>query len=358
MKPVKKVVAKNLGNATNLSYIVREGNIDINLNGHYVCVYMLDKLGNYSYIYGLHNIFDDYFKNNLKINDIHHYASNIAFTGKSISYEWFDNTHVPTFFKTIIIPLSSENGKVSSLLCIINTLDEVFVNNSNNMILAEKTGQSFLRVIMQAREEEKRLLTSAIHDQLGNFSVRTNALIEILKEDIIAKSSKDALKSLQDLQTAVKESVHAMKEIITSLRPLQLDAVGLNAAIKELLEKVIQAETLKIKYSYKIKDKTVLSKNTKLVLYRTVQEALSNTVKHAAAKQFTVKLTEDESYVYLTVKDDGKGFKPQAHRSVKNLGLVGMKENIASVKGTMKLTSKLGKGTEILVRCPKFNYER
>ncbi len=355
MKSTKKDALRIKQNS--IPYVVKEGAIDLDLTGRYVCIYTLDKAGNYSYIYGLHNIFDKYFKENIKTNDIHRYASDTAFSGKSVSYEWFDSTYVPTFFHTLVIPLSNEEGEVSSLLFIISQLDEVFVHK-DKMILAERTGQSFFRIIMQAREEEKRLVTSAIHDQLGNFSIRTNALIEILKEDITKNSLNEALKSLGDLEQAVKESVRSMKEIITSLRPLQLDTVGLDASIKELLEKISQTETIKIKYSYKIKDKTVLSKNTKLVLYRVVQEALSNTVKYAKAKNLTVELKEDKSYLYLCVKDDGKGFKPQAHRSVKSLGLEGMKENIASIKGTMKLTSELGKGTAIFVRCPKFNYER
>ncbi|MBO7605848.1 MAG: hypothetical protein J6S61_05250, partial [Elusimicrobiaceae bacterium] len=74
------------------------------------------------------------------------------------------------------------------------------------------------------------------------------------------------------------------------------------------------------------------------------------------ATELMVEFKEDDLYLYLTVKDNGKGFKPQAHRSIKSLGLEGMKENIASLKGTMKLTSKLGKGTTISVKCPKFNY--
>ena len=357
MRSTKKVTAKGVKSPKIMPYVVKEGDINMNLTGRYICAYMLDKAGNYSYIYGLRSIFDEYFKKNLKIDDIHRYARDIAFTGKSISYEWFANTPVPTFFRTIVIPLSNENGKVAFLLFLINVLDEMFVGKSN-MILAEKTGQSFVRIIMQAREEEKRLVTSAIHDQLGNFSIRTNALIEILRDDISTKSSEEALKSLRELQLAVQESVRSMKEIITALRPLQLDSVGLDASLRELLEKASQTEKIKIKYSYKIKDKTILSKNTKLILYRIVQEALSNTVKHAKAANFSVELKEDKSYLYLTVKDDGKGFKPQAHRSVKSLGLEGMKENIASLKGTMKLTSKLGKGTTIYVICPKFNYAR
>ena len=357
MKSVKKLTAKDIDPINSALYIVKEGVVDINLTGRYVSAYMLDQAGNYSFIYGLRSIFDDTFKKNLKVNNIHRYARDLAFSGKSISYEWFENTPAPTFFRTIVIPLSNETGKVSSLLCIINTLEEISVG-TKNMILAEKTGQSFVRIIMDAREEEKRLIASAIHDQLGNFSIRTNALIEILRDDIKEKSAQEALKSLQDLQKAVQESVHAMKEIITSLRPLQLEAVGLDASLRDLLEKVSQTETIKIKYDYKVNEKTVLSKNTKLILYRAVQEALSNTVKHAQAKHFSVELEEDKLNIYLTLKDDGKGFKPQAHKSVKSLGLEGMKENIASLKGTMKLTSKLGQGTTISIKCPKFNYER
>lgn len=354
---IKRSSVTRKKSSNTVPYVLKEGFVDLNLAGHYVCVYILDEFGNYSYIYGLRNIFNDHFKKSIKTNDVHKYARDIAFAGKSVSYEWFDSSSVPTFFHTVIIPLSDNRNKISSLLFIISTLDELVVRH-DNMILAEKTGQSFVRVIMQAREEEKRLVTSAIHDQLGNFSVRTNALIEILKEDIIAKKSKEAIKSLQLLQKAVQESVHSMKEIITSLRPLQIDSVGLDAAIRELLDKISQTSTIKIKYSYKIKNKTVLSQNTKLILYRTVQEALSNTIKHANAKESIIDIKEDKSYIYLTVKDDGKGFKPQAHRSIKSLGLEGMKENIASIKGTMKLTSKLGQGTTISVICPKFNYAR
>ena len=357
MESRKEVAVRKKNFLNKVSYVVKEDPVGINLKGHYICVYTLDKFGNYSYICGSRDIFYIHFKENIKTNDVHRYASETAFTGKTVSYKWFDSSSVPIFFHTIIMPFNDETGKISSLLFVISILDEMFVRR-NNMIVAEKTGQSFVRIIMQARENEKRLITSAIHDQLGNFSIRTHALIEILKEDIAKKSSKEALKSLHALELAVQESVHSMKEIITVMRPLQLDSVGLDASIKELLEKVSETEKIKIKYSYKIKDKTLLSKNTKLVLYRVVQEALSNTVKYAEAETFTVELKEDKSYLYLTVKDDGKGFKPQAHRSVKSLGLEGMKENIASLKGTMKLTSKLGKGTTISVRCPKFNYER
>ena len=197
MKLVRKTAVKN-SSADMVSCVIKEGSIDLNLTGHYVCVYMLDRQGNYSYIYGLRTIFDDYFKQNIKNNNIHRYAADTAFTGKSVSYEWFESGPVPTFFRTIVMPLSDEKGKVSSLLFVINALDELFVRH-DNMILAEKTGQSFVHIIMQAREKEKRLVTSAIHDQLGNFSIRTNALIEILKEDILKKGAKEALKSLSDL---------------------------------------------------------------------------------------------------------------------------------------------------------------
>lgn len=344
--------------ASYIPYIVKEGAVELALAGRYVCVYMRDRKGKYSYIYGSKKIFNSYFKRNIKSNDIHKYAFEMAFEGKRVSYDWFENEPMPTFFNTVVIPLSDGKGKISSLLFIMKTLDELLVRHNNNMVVAEKTGNSFVRIIMQAREEEKRLLTSAIHDQLGNFSIRTNALIELLKEDIATKTKKEALNTLLDLQNAVKESVISMKEIITSLRPLQLDAVGLNSALKELLDKISQTETIKIKYSYKIKENTLLSKNTQLVLYRVVQEALSNTVKYAQARTLTVELKEDKSFLYLNIKDDGKGFVPQVHRSVKNLGLAGMKENIESLKGTMKLKTKLGQGTTISVKCPKFNYSR
>ncbi|MCR5504528.1 MAG: sensor histidine kinase [Elusimicrobiaceae bacterium] len=340
------------------SYILREGETDISLSGRYICVYTCDKLGNYSYLYDVSDTFSAYFKENMKKNEIHKNAATVAFTGKKVSYDWFDNENFPTFFNTLIIPLSNKNGKVSSLLFVVKALDDLLVRKNNKMIVAEKAGQSFVQVIMRAREEEKRLVSSAIHDQLGNFSIRTNALLELLEADILTKTPKETIKTLRDLQKTLRETVHSMKEIIASLRPPQLETVGLNASIKELLEKISKTTDLKIKYSYKIKEKTVLSPNTKLILYRAVQEALSNTVKYAQAQNFTVELKEDSTSLYLTIKDDGKGFTPQVHKSVKSLGLAGMKENIVSLKGTIKLISKLGSGTTIKIKCPKFQYIR
>ncbi len=344
--------------ASRVPYTLKEGSAEITLSGRYVCVYMCDKAGNYSYVYGSRNIFDNYFKKNLKTNSVHDSARNTAFSGKRISYDWFENITFPVFFNTIAIPLTDDKGKINTVLFVIKMLDELSVNQNKSIVVAEKAGQSFVRVIMQAREEEKRLITSAIHDQLGNLSVRINALIELLKEDIKEKSKKDVLNTLSSLQDSFKDSVSAMKEIITSLRPPQLDTVGLNLSIQDLLDKTAKTAKIKIKYSYKIQDKTILTDTVKLVLYRTVQEALSNTVKYAKAKNLTVELKEDKSYLYLNIKDDGKGFKPQVHRSAKSLGLAGMKENIESLKGTMKLTSKLGQGTAISVKCPKSNYQR
>ncbi len=359
MKSYKKKSAIVDNGGVHIPYVVKEGGLELALAGRYVCVYMRDKAGKDTYLYGSKHIFNSYFRKNIKNNDIHQYACEMAFTGKKVSYDWFVDNTIPTFFNTINIPLSDSKGKITALLCIIKALDELLVkNNNNDMVVAEKAGQSFVRIIMQAREEEKRIITSAIHDQLGNFSIRTNALIELLKEDITSKSKKEALRTLTGLQDAVQESILSMKEIITSLRPLQLDSVGLNASLKELLDKISSTETIKIKYSYKIDKHTLLAKNIQLILYRVVQEALSNTVKYANATIFTVELKEDRSALYLTVKDNGKGFIPQVHRSAKSLGLAGMKENIESLKGTMKLKTKLGEGTSIYVKCPKFNYSR
>ena len=340
------------------SYFVKEGEVEVSLSGRYICVYTCDKLGNYSYLYDVSNSFSTYFKKNMKNNEIHKNAASIAFTGKKVSYDWFNEGNLPTFFNTVIIPLSNKQGEVSSLLFIVKALDELFIRKNNNMVVAEKAGQSFVQIIMRAREEEKRLISSAIHDQLGNFSIRAYVLLELLEENILSKSSEETVKTLRDLQKTLQETVRSMKEIITSLRPPQLESVGLNAAIKELLDKISKTTDLKIKYLYKITEKTLLSPNIQLILYRAIQEALSNTVKYAQAKNFMVELTEDSTSLYLSIKDDGKGFKPQVHQSVKSLGLAAMKENIVSLKGIMKLTSKLGKGTTIMIKCPKFQYTR
>jgi len=344
--------------ANTKSYVLREGEIEVSLSGRYVSVYTCDRMGNYSYLYDISDAFSVYFRDHIKEDDIHKTATSIAFTGKRVSYEWFDDEKIPAFFNTIIIPLSDKHGFISNLLFIVKEVDDLCLRRKNKMILAEKAGDSFVQIIMKAREEEKRVLTSAIHDQLGNFAIRANVLLEALYEDILTKKPKETLKTLRAFQTTLQETVRSMKDFITSFRPPQLESVGLEASIRELLEKFAESNKIKISYSYKIKNRNFLSPNIETVLYRAVQEGLSNTVKYAQAKNFTVELTEDSTSICLIIKDDGRGFVPQVHKGVKSLGLAGMKENVVALKGTMKLKSKLGKGTTILIKCPKFQYIR
>ena len=95
-----------------------------------------------------------------------------------------------------------------------------------------------------------------------------------------------------------------------------------------------------------------ISDSVKILLYRIVQEALNNIVKHARASKIYVLLARQGDQIRLVVEDDGIGFKPVKQRSIRKVGLLAMQDSVRLLGGTISIKSTPGKGTRIEVACP------
>ena len=100
----------------------------------------------------------------------------------------------------------------------------------------------------------------------------------------------------------------------------------------------------------------MLSDKVKILLYRIVQEALTNTVKHARAKQIRVCLKQAGMNIRLEIADDGIGFEPKQQLSIEHVGLLAMRDSVELLGGTISVKSAPGKGTRITVVCPCVTY--
>ena len=143
-----------------------------------------------------------------------------------------------------------------------------------------------------------------------------------------------------------------------SLRPPSLENDGaLGGAVRDMLENI--SSFIHIPYTFDYKPLTGdgrVSDSVKIMLYRIVQEALNNIVKHANAKHIYVLLEREDGEVRLVVEDDGVGFKPSKQRSIRHVGLLAMKDSVELLGGTIAIKSAPGKGTRIEVRCPSVVY--
>ena len=163
---------------------------------------------------------------------------------------------------------------------------------------------------------------------------------------------------MEQLSKHIQEGIERIKNVVVSLRPPSLENKGgLGGAVRDLLENISALSHVPFTFDYDEVDvRNCLSDNVKILLYRIVQEALTNIVKHARAKHIRVSLKQSDLNIRLIVADDGVGFKTGRHLSIEHVGLLAMKDSVKLLGGTIAIKSAPGKGTRIEVTCPCATY--
>ena len=209
---------------------------------------------------------------------------------------------------------------------------------------------SELSTYLQAvREEEKSRLARDIHDELGGILVGA-------KMDVAwaAQRAKGALPDVADkLDRALAildEGVEMKRRIIEELRPTLLDNLGISAAIDWQVRQACERAGLHCELN--LADVEELPPEVSITLYRIVQEALTNIVKYASARNVDVELLADDEGVSLVVHDDGTGLPAGVESSRLSHGIAGMRQRVRALHGTFKIGSRPGTGTTIEVFIP------
>ncbi len=330
---------------------------EIDTQAQYVYIYRLYKGGKIEVLYdnSSNRINKKIF---LSKKDIHGLSHKKAFENNRVVYEWFLAEDKTSFYESTLIPLEKSFEKVESLFCIVKRLEGFYMGGQKEFFIADKAGDSFTRLLIKVREEEKRQIASAFHDEVGSSAVLLNSVISVLKADIMEKKTDSALKKVQELEDAVKDIMQRMRKIIISVRPPQLREIGLVCAIKDLIDSLQSSSNIKFHFDCQLAEDVKISEEVKIVLYRSAQESINNVFKHAQAKNIWITLKEESSFILFTIKDDGIGYKEAKSNSVKKMGLIGMKESVSCIGGTFDIKGKSGKGTLVSVRCPKISYVR
>lgn len=209
--------------------------------------------------------------------------------------------------------------------------------------------------MIRLEEEERKNLSRQIHDQLSQDLSALKIYLELMEEHMDASSDElrgEIKKSKEILDNLIYRGHH----ISELLRPPELDDLGLVESISALVSEHQKIVAGRYHY-YKPTQELTLSPEYSLTLYRVVQEALTNIVKHAKAKAVTVSLQKKDNRLYLAVTDDGKGFDyekflslPRRRREDRlKLGLQGLKERIELLGGKLEIKSQSGQGTKISV---------
>ena len=218
---------------------------------------------------------------------------------------------------------------------------------------SEAARLELLRRLVTAQEEERRRISRELHDQTGQH---LTALLLGLKtlNNSTDNGSTSLHKSLFQLQKLTERLVEEAHHLAWDLRPAVLDDLGLETAISNCVEKWSERNSIALDFHSGLK-KLRLPPPVETAVFRIVQEALTNVLKHAQATRVSVMLEYRYDELLVIVEDNGQGFEPEVPLKVKEhggLGLVGINERVALVGGKLNIESAPGCGTTLAIRIP------
>lgn len=209
-----------------------------------------------------------------------------------------------------------------------------------------------LQKVISAQEEERKRIARELHDQVGQSLTYLMITLQRLKETIRETETQDKVEELRQLTGNILQT---LRELAFELRPSLLDNLGLKEAVERFCHDYARKYQMKVDIQAYGEWKTI-SSEIATTLYRVIQEALTNVVRHARASQVSLVLERRDHEVMAIIEDDGCGFNPEEVLSEaqggKYLGLFGMQERVALVGGTFTIESSPGQGTTIYIKVP------
>jgi signal transduction histidine kinase len=200
--------------------------------------------------------------------------------------------------------------------------------------------------LFEVEENERRRLSRELHDRIGANLTALSLNLKLVRNEWEKTSTR-----LDDSEKLLDSTAQLVRDVLTDMRPPGLDELGLLAALREHAEQVAQRSGLALQV-HGAEPQPRLPAATEIALFRVVQEALTNIVKHARASAATVSLRTQPGVVTLTVADDGAGFDGEARAMAAGMGMASMRERAEAVGARAHVESAPGRGTRVIVEVP------
>ncbi|MBK7106287.1 MAG: PAS domain S-box protein [Ignavibacteriae bacterium] len=199
------------------------------------------------------------------------------------------------------------------------------------------------------REDERKNLARELHDELGQVLTSLNMNLSLLKNNIDHNlyDEKLLLNDLDEMSQIVDTSKINIKKLIRSLRPEYLDNLGLVPALNHLVDEFKKNKKLIINFNFNFEEVNINSQKENII-YRVIQESLSNIVKHANASNVEVNLFLTEEKLNVLINDDGIGINTKDFKKENSFGIIGMKERLSQIGSELIIKSEENLGTSII----------
>ena len=219
---------------------------------------------------------------------------------------------------------------------------------------AEKERTQLLRRLVVAQEEERHRIARELHDYMGQYLAALMLELKLLKDS--SQAAPHIQSAISKLQEMTAEFSQGVRHLALELRPPALEDLGLHAALSNYLERWWERYGIIVDLHTNGLLNRRFPAYAEIALYRVVQEALNNVLKHAQAQHVSLVLEYRGGRVLAIIEDDGCGFNVDAALNApvaeRRLGLTGMRERVESAGGTLGIESSPGVGTTLVVRIP------
>lgn len=212
---------------------------------------------------------------------------------------------------------------------------------------------SFARQLIEAQETERKRIANELHDGLGQNSLAIKHQAERALANL--ESPQRLTDSLETIVAIAAQTVGEIRAVIQQLHPYLVERLGLTRALRAMLSTLQQTTTIELAAHVDEIDGT-LAPDAEIALYRVLQEALSNVIKHSSANAAQLSIRRRADRLQVLLSDDGRGFDPRPPNhpaaATAGLGLRSMAERIALLHGSFRIQSQLGEGTRVEIELP------
>jgi signal transduction histidine kinase len=212
---------------------------------------------------------------------------------------------------------------------------------------SEQVSRDVVRRVVEAQELERARLARELHDETGQALTSILLGLKPLESAAVTDEERRAIAGVREL---VVRTLQDVRRLAVELRPSALDDFGLVPAVQRLTHTIREQSGIEIELEARLGEDR-LPQDAETALYRVIQEAFTNVVKHSGARRVSVILQRVDGVAMAVVEDDGAGFDPLAPRG-DAIGLEGMRERLALVGGRLRIESSSGSGTTLVAEVP------
>ena len=206
--------------------------------------------------------------------------------------------------------------------------------------------------LQNIREEQNALIAREIHDDLGQSLTALKMHLSMLAQDIESPSKIDDVRSLiAEMREIADTTVNRVRKLSSELWPSILEVAGIVEALENQVKEYASYSGLQIHFETEVSEVN-LNKEKSLAVYRIVQEAFTNVIRHAGAKRVDVRIYLKPGFFCVNIEDDGQGFVLADKDKKLSFGILGMKERASMFGGNLDIISQPGKGTTLFLAVP------